>query len=135
MWPAASSASRLQAVLPIHETEEQFHWSELPTTDVGDIGCHEFVHFVQLEQTYGFWRGLNWFFGNLMAPNEFTERWFLEGLAQYYEGRLGHDLGRPHSGFYRGMWESGVASRSGVIEPGDLSVADRELFPVSGKRM
>ncbi len=122
----------LHTVLPLHMTSELFHYFNLGVGDVGDIGCHELVHFVQLEQTGGFFHALNTVFGNLLPPNAFTESWFLEGIAQYYEGRLGRATGRPHSAFYRNMFASGVALRKGRLSAGDLNANQRELLPLSG---
>jgi len=87
---------------------------------------------VQFQEVDELWYYLNLAFGDLLSPNIFTESYFLEGLATYYEGRLERDTGRPHSPIWRGLFESGVAYRKGEIHSGDLSSAQRELLPFGG---
>jgi hypothetical protein len=118
-----------QMVLPEHVTLELFHWFGLGTADVGDIACHEAVHYVQLEQVGGVWGVLNTITGGSLQPNIFTETWFLEGLATYYEGRLGARVGRPFSPVFRGWWESGVASDVDGLNPGYLNPDHRAVLP------
>jgi hypothetical protein len=120
-----------QMVLPEHFTLELFNWFQLGTGDVADVACHEAVHYVQMQQVGGVWPLLNALTGGVLQPNVFTEGWFLEGLATYYEGRLGRRVGRPHSPFFRGWWESGVASEAG-LNPGYLNSDHRDVLPNGG---
>jgi len=121
-----------QMVLAHHFTTEFFNLLELGIDEVDDISCHEAVHYVQFQEVDELWYYLNLAFGDLLDPNIFLESYFLEGLATYYEGRLGRDTGRPHSPIWRGLFESGVALRQGEIHSGDLSSAQRELLPFGG---
>ena len=121
-----------QMVLPEHVTEEFFNLLGLGAGEVGEISCHEAVHYVQFQQTFGFWRVVNAITGGTWDPNIFTESWFLEGLAVHYEGKLGKPVGRPHSGIWRGLFDSGVASRGGLLTPADLSPANRDEEPFGG---
>ncbi|WP_223758248.1 hypothetical protein [Myxococcus sp. RHSTA-1-4] len=121
-----------QMVMPVHVTLELFHLFGLGEVDVGDVACHEAVHYVQLEETRGVWGVLNAITGGLFQPNSFTESWFLEGLATYYEGRFDKDTGRPHSPVWRGWYESVVQARGGELDPGFLSPEHRALDPFGG---
>jgi len=121
-----------QMVVPAHVTLELFHFFGLGEVDVGDVACHEAVHYVQLQQTNGLWGFLNTFTGGLFQPNTFTESWFLEGLATYYEGRFGKDTGRPHSPVWRGWFDSVVQAKNGKLNPGYLSPENRALDPFGG---
>ncbi|QAT85189.1 hypothetical protein EJ065_3628 [Corallococcus coralloides] len=121
-----------QMVLPQHMTLEQFNLLGLGETDIGDVACHESVHYVQMQQVGGLWNVLNKVTGGLFQPNIFTESWFLEGLATYYEGRLGKDTGRPFSPVWRGWWEGAVAARKGELNAGYLSPENRALDPFGG---
>lgn len=121
-----------QMVLPAHVTLELFHFFNLGEVDVGDVACHESVHYVQLEQTNGVWGFLNMLTGGLFQPNSFTESWFLEGLATYYEGRFGKDSGRPHSPVWRGWFESAAQAVGGDLNAGYLSPEQRALDPFGG---
>ncbi len=122
----------LHSLNPLSVTSEIFHWYGLGGADVGDIACHEMFHYAHFEQTEGLWRALDTIFGPVLPPQTFLERWFTEGLAQYYEGRLQREVGRPHSPLYRGSFDSFVAMRHGEISAGDLSLSQRELTPYSG---
>ena len=122
----------LQMVLAHHFTTEFFNLLEIGANHVDDVSCHEAVHYVQFAEVDELWYYLNLAFGDLLDPNIFTESYFLEGLATYYEGRLERNTGRPHSPVWRGLFESGVALRKGEIRSGDLSSAQRELFPFGG---
>ncbi|RKG71031.1 hypothetical protein D7W79_31220 [Corallococcus exercitus] len=121
-----------QMVLPQHMTLEQFNLLGLGETEIGDVACHESVHYVQMQQVGGIWNVLNKVTGGLFQPNIFTESWFLEGLATYYEGRLGKDTGRPHSPVWSGWWEGAVQARKGELNPGYLSPENRALDPFGG---
>ncbi|RKI05792.1 hypothetical protein D7Y15_32510 [Corallococcus sp. AB030] len=121
-----------QMVLPQHMTLEQFNLLGLGETDIGDVACHESVHYVQMQQVGGLWNVLNKVTGGLFQPNIFTESWFLEGLATYYEGRLGKDTGRPYSPVWRGWWEGAVVAQKGELNAGYLSPENRALDPFGG---
>ncbi len=120
-----------EMVVPLHIGLEVFNFYDMGVAEVGEVSCHEAVHYVQMEQTDGFWRYMNLVFGDLMSPNVFTETWFLEGLATYLEGNLGRAQGRPHSPLYRAAFDSGIASQ-GEIRSGNLNPGDRELLPFGG---
>lgn len=122
----------LHSLNPLSATDELFALYDLGGADVGDIACHEMFHYVHFEQTHGFWRVINAIFGPVVPPQAFLERWFTEGVAQYYEGRLLRRVGRPWSPFYRGAFDSFVALRGGDVEPGDLQLNQRQLNPHSG---
>lgn len=126
------ASSPQQMVMPVHVTLELFHLFGLGEVDIGDVACHEAVHYVQLQQTDGVWGFLNKLTGGLFQPNSFTESWFLEGLATYYEGRLGKDTGRPHSPVWRAWFESAAQADQGELDPGYLSPEHRALDPFGG---
>ncbi|NVI96537.1 hypothetical protein HV824_00160 [Myxococcus sp. AM009] len=121
-----------QMVMPSHLTLELFHLFNLGEVDVGDVACHEAVHYVQLQQTDGVWGFLNLVTGGLFQPNSYTESWFLEGLATYYEGQFDKDAGRPHSPIWRGWYDSVVQATGGRLNPGYLSPEQRALDPFGG---
>jgi hypothetical protein len=122
----------LQSLNPLSVTSELFHWYGLGGAEAGDIACHEMFHYAHYEQTGGFWSAINTVFGPVFPPQAWLERWFTEGVAQFYEGRVFRPVGRPHSPLYRGSFESFVALRGGDVQPGDLSLWQRELNPFSG---
>jgi phage gp45-like len=126
------SGEPLHALIPLHLTLEFFHWLNLGAADSGDVACHELVHFTQFEQDDGFWGAVNWFFGNVVPQQGAIDSWFAEGLAQYYEGRLGRAVGRPNSAFYRGAFEAFVAARGGDLRASDLNPLQRELALFGG---
>jgi hypothetical protein len=121
-----------QMVLAHHFTLEFFNLLEIGIDNVDDVSCHEAVHYVQFAEVDELWRYINIAFGDILDPNIFTETYFLEGLATYYEGRLERATGRPHSPIWRGLFESGLALRKGEIYSGDLSPGQRELVPFGG---
>ncbi|WP_375765455.1 hypothetical protein NR798_27500 [Archangium gephyra] len=121
-----------QMVLPAHVSLELFNLLGFGSAEIGAVGCHESVHYVQMEQTHGIWWLLNTITGGLFQPNTMTESWFLEGLATYYEGRLGKAQGRPHSPMWRGFFEAGAQSLGGGFHPGYLSPEHRRLDPLGG---
>lgn len=121
-----------QMVMPTHMSMELFNLMDLGETELGDVGCHEAVHYVQMQQTEGLWQGINVVTGGIFQPNIFTESWFLEGLATYYEGHFDRETGRPHSPIWRGWFESMVQERGGDLNPGHLSPAQRQADPFGG---
>lgn len=122
----------LISVNTLSQTSELFHFYGLGGANAGDVSCHEMFHLVHYEQTHGFWNVVNTVLGPVLPPQAFLERWFTEGVAQYYEGRLARTVGRPFSPFYRGSFDSFVAARGGHVQPGDLQLSQRELNPHSG---
>jgi hypothetical protein len=121
-----------QMVMPTHMSLELFNLMDLGQTELGDVGCHEAVHYVQMQQDEGLWRNINFTTGGILQPNIFTESWFLEGLATYYEGHFDRETGRPHSPIWRGWFESVVQARGGDMNPGHLSPEHREMDPFGG---
>lgn len=117
-------------LLPEQMSVEFFPLLSIGASEIGDIACHEAVHYVHLEETNGFWRLVNAVLGNVHQPNTFADTWFLEGLATHFEGNLRKRTGRPHNPLWRGMFESGVAKNS--IDSGDLSPLNRRQLPVGG---
>ncbi|HEX8824724.1 MAG TPA: hypothetical protein VF794_32690, partial [Archangium sp.] len=92
VMPDVSSIPQ-QMVMPTHMSLELFNLLGFGPAELGEVGCHESVHYVQMQQTDGLWHALNTVTGGLFQPNLFTESWFLEGLATHYEGRLGKSWG------------------------------------------
>ncbi|MCY1077613.1 hypothetical protein [Archangium lansingense] len=121
-----------QMVMPAHMSLELFNLMGFGPSELGEVGCHESVHYVQLEQTHGIWWLLNTITGGLFQPNTMTESWFLEGLATYYEGRLGKSQGRPHSPLWRGYFEAASQALGGNLNPGYLSPEHRRMDPLGG---
>jgi hypothetical protein len=121
-----------QMVMPTHMSLELFNLLGFGPAELGEVGCHEAVHYVQMQQTDGPWSVLNTITGGLLQPNIFTESWFLEGLATHYEGRLGRDWGRPHSPVWRGFFEAAVEAVDGGLHPGYLSPEHRRMEPFGG---
>ncbi|WP_224241454.1 TolB-like translocation protein [Hyalangium gracile] len=121
-----------QMVMPSHMSLELFHLMNLGETELGDVGCHEAVHYVQMQQEEGLWYGINFTTGGILQPNIFTESWFLEGLATYYEGQFDKSTGRPHSPVWRGWFESLVQERGGDLNPGHMSSDHRQADPFGG---
>ncbi|HYX91001.1 MAG TPA: hypothetical protein VE782_05535 [Myxococcaceae bacterium] len=121
-----------EMIVPVQLGLELFNFFDIGVVNVPDVACHEAVHYFQLEQTDGFWRIANLVFGDLVSPNLATETWFLEGLATWSESHFGWRSGRPESPLWGAMFESGIASQGGVLQPGQLSPAHRELYPFGG---
>jgi len=122
----------LHSVNPLQTTQELLHWFGLSGAGADDVSCHEMFHVAHAEQIEAFWGAVNTVVGPVVPSQLFIERWFTEGVAQYYEGRINRTVGRPHSPIYRGVFESFVAARGGSLGPGDLSLNQRELAPFSG---
>lgn len=122
----------LHSVNPLQTSLELLHWYGLSGAGADDVSCHEMFHFAHFEQVEAFWKVVNTVVGPVVPSQIFLERWFTEGVAQYYEGRITRQVGRPNSPLYRGVFESFVASRGGSLGPGDLSLNQRELTPYSG---
>ena len=129
--PAFSSIPQ-QMVLPVHATLELFNFMGFGPAEMGAVGCHESVHYVQLQQTDGLWGVVNTITGGLFQSNSMSESWFLEGLAVYYEGRLGQSVGRPHSPVWRGFFEATTQALGGDLHPGYLSPEHRRMDPFGG---
>ncbi len=118
-----------QMVLPLHMSLEVFDLYNIGTAEIGDVSCHEALHYVQFQQISGFWRGLNFLSGGVLSPQSFFDTWFMEGLATHYEARQGKSVGRPFSPFWRAGFMSGFASESGNMGPGSLSALNRKGIP------
>jgi hypothetical protein len=131
VMPDVSSIPQ-QMVMPTHMSLELFNLLGFGPAELGEVGCHESVHYVQMQQTDGLWFGLNALTGGLFQPNLFTESWFLEGLATYYEGRLGKQWGRPHSPVWSGFFEAATQRLEGDFHPGYLSPEHRRMEPFGG---
>ncbi|MEN9796594.1 MAG: hypothetical protein RL653_290 [Pseudomonadota bacterium] len=116
-----------QMVLPEQLTLELFHLLGLAGGEVGDVSCHEAVHYVHMQQAHGFWRLANDLLGNVHQPNSLVDTWFLEGLATWYESRLGRRVGRPENPLWRGMFQSYAASHR--LNAGHLNALHREHLP------
>ncbi|MBM7117333.1 hypothetical protein [Archangium primigenium] len=116
-----------QMVLPSHMSLELFNLLGFGPAELGAVGCHEAVHYVQMQQTDGLWGALNTFTGGLFQSNSLTESWFLEGLATFYEGRLGKAQGRPHSPVWHGFFEAASQELGGAFHPGYLNPAHRRM--------
>ena len=95
--------------------------------DPGFIACHELVHYVNLQQTAGFWHYVNALFGDLYTPQIGYDPWFAEGLATHYEARLSPGVGRPTWPIFTGMFAAGYAGHH--VGGGDMSALGR-LAPV-----
>lgn len=121
-----------QMVLPAHVSLELFNLFGFGPAEMGAVGCHESVHYVQMQQADGLWGVLNTLTGGLFQPNTLSESWFLEGLAVYYEGRLGQSIGRPNSPVWRGFFESASQELGGDFHPGYLSPDHRRMDPFGG---
>jgi hypothetical protein len=121
----------LHALNPLSTTSELLQWYGLSSADLGDIACHEMFHYAHFEQVGGLWGAINEIFGPSVPAQVFLERWLGEGVAQYYEGRLGRRVGRPHSPLYRAAFNSFAAVKRN-IEAGDLSLYQRQLLPFGG---
>lgn len=117
-----------QLLLPTHLSLDLFNWFNLGIADVGEVSCHEAVHYVHMEQIAGTWDWVNRLLGDVYSPNAALESWFSEGLATYYEARLEHQVGRPTSPVWRTMFESGIAKQGG-FRAGDLNNLNRRLIP------
>lgn len=115
-------------VLPLNLTLDSFDLYDVGTNSVGDVSCHEAVHYMTFEQVEGFWRGLNAVTGGLLSPQSFLDSWVHEGMATYYEARLGKPVGRPFSPYWRGAFAAGLASERD-LDPGYLSSEQRLQNP------
>lgn len=129
---SASLGLPQQMVMPHRMTLELFNLFDFGPSELGGIGCHEAVHYVQMQQVEGLWEFLNSLLGSALQPNIFTESWFLEGLATWYEGRLDGEQGRPHSPLWRGAYSSILQARQARLHPGYLSGQQREMSPFGG---
>lgn len=119
-----------QMVLPEQMGLEFFDLLGIASDEIGDVSCHESMHYVQMQENNGFWRIADLVFGDIFQPNALMDSWFLEGIATFYEGRLDRKTGRPHNPIWRGMYESALAKFS--VDSGNLNVQDRRVLPVGG---
>jgi len=86
---------------------------------------HELVHVFHLERTRGWWRVPRAVFGRqpLLFPNMWAPSWLLEGLAVYYESKLG-DGGRlegmAHQQYVNARAVDGTLPRLGQLSAATL---------------
>lgn len=106
------------SVVPTYSTLDFTTSFGLPP-DPAAIACHELVHYVQFQQTAGFWGMFNKVFGAAYTPQLGFDPWFVEGLATHYEARLSPGLGRPAWPIFTGMFAAAYAG--GDISTGELS--------------
>ncbi len=125
---AEAAGAPLQMVLPIHSTLEEDNFLLLGTVNEGNTGCHEATHYVQDQQTHGFWWYANIIGGALVEPSQGLERWFTEGLAVWMEGHIDLKTGRPNSPFWNGMYEAAMTTRGNRPRSGDLDLNTRDLY-------
>ena len=90
-------------------------------------------HYAHYEQVHGFWDVVNTVLGPVVPPQAFLERWFTEGVAQYYEGRLRRARGPAPQPALPGQLRllRGDARRRGRARR-SLALSQRELYPFSG---
>ena len=128
-----SGGEPLHAVIPVRTTGDFMTLVlNVPVADTSTIACHELTHYLQFEQVRGAWWFVNLVLGKVFQPQSFLEGWFLEGLAEFYEGRLKRGSGRPSNPLYRGLFDSVLASREGGLRGGDLSAWQRDFYPWGG---
>ncbi len=111
------------SVIPTHTT---FDWSTELGIPLGQdyVACHELVHYVQFQQSFRFWGGINRIFGKTLSQQIGLDGWFVEGLATYYEQLLQPGTGRPTWPAWTGAFHAGVAQDG--ISGGDLSDLNRQ---------
>ena len=106
------------AVIPTMSTIDlSTEYGLLP--DPAFVACHELVHYVQFQQTAGFWRFLDTVFGELYTPQLGYDPWLFEGLATHYEAKLAPSGGRPAWPIFTGMFAAAYAGER--VTGGDLS--------------
>ncbi len=84
----------LNAVAPdeISELSDYHDWTY-------ELVAHELAHIVHIGTIGGIPRVIDALFGRILAPNGMQPRWFVEGLAVYFESRLG-GAGRARSPYF-----------------------------------
>lgn len=112
------------AVVPTENTLDFTTEFGLPP-DPGHIGCHEITHYVHAQQVGGFWRGVDWLFGDVITPQSGLDPWFWEGLATYQEQQGG--AGRLRWPVWNQMFLAAYAGRG--LDGDDLSEAKRLATP------
>jgi hypothetical protein len=123
---------REEMVLPTHFSVEAFNFFDIGTSAIDEVACHEALHYIHFQQISGLWLILSWIAGDVFSPNSMLDLWFIEGLATYYEARFDEGFGRPHSPFFRGLFESGATALQGRLDPGFLSMSNREELLTGG---
>ena len=86
-----------------------------------DLVSHELAHIVHLDTIIGVPRYVNAIFGRLLAPNAAQPRWFIEGLAVYFESALGSG-GRAKSPFFDMFLRAAVLDGT-LMDLGEVSGA------------
>lgn len=118
-----SPGSEAFATVPARTTADVLAILGVPP-DPSFIGCHELTHWVQGLQVHGLPGAIDEVFGEVFTPQIGLDPWFWEGLAVYFETRLGGGAGRLGSPVWRGMFSAGVAGRS--IDGGWMHQLQRE---------
>ncbi len=101
-----------------------------PVSDYGNWGrellMHEFTHILNFEPAHGMFAPLRYVFGNLVRPNMFLPRWYLEGLAVEEETEYS-DYGRLRSpNFTAGLR---ALSLDGLLEKENISRINETTIP------
>ena len=93
-----------------------------PVSDYGNWGrellMHEFTHILNFEPANGVFSPLRYIFGNLVRPNMFLPRWYLEGLAVEEETEFSNN-GRLRSPNFTA--ELRALSLDGLLEKENIS--------------
>ncbi len=93
-----------------------------PVADYGNWGrellMHEFTHILNFEPAHGVFAPLRYVFGNLVRPNMFLPRWYLEGLAVEEETEYS-DFGRLRSPNFTSQLRA--LSLDGLLEKENIS--------------
>lgn len=93
----------------------------------GCIFCHELVHYVQGSQISGVPAFMEKIFGRYFFRPQFgLESWVWEGIAIYYESKLGYPRGRLNDHFWRQVFESKYAHQP--FTGSDLFKENRETY-------
>ncbi|HET6345704.1 MAG TPA: hypothetical protein VFH51_12280, partial [Myxococcota bacterium] len=125
----AAFGSDFHMVLPMHMGIEALNFWNLGLNAVDDVSCHEAVHYAVLGAQTGFWSGVNAVLGAGLPPAAFLPVWLHEGMATYYEGRLGKVTGRMASPLWRGRFAAGAR---GGLAFGHLHPGHRQVIAAGG---
>ncbi len=101
-----------------------------PVSDYGNWGrellMHEFTHILNFEPANGFFSPLRYLFGNLVRPNMFLPRWYLEGLAVQEETEFSNN-GRLRSANFTAQLRA--LSLEGLLEKENISRINEISIP------
>ncbi len=131
VFPGALGA-RLSMMLPLQLRTEAFNHYNLGVTDVGAVACHEAVHYVMEQQLSGFGRTWRRALGDIIPPMLWLDKWFVEGLAVYYETSHAQSIGRLASPLWRGRMQAVLHARPEGLRYDDLSPHNRALNYAGG---